>query len=49
MLVHHIYACCLIRAEEDIGSSGSDVTDSSNRPHGHWELNSSVLQEQPVL
>ena len=48
MLVYHMHAWCLQRSEED-RSPGTGVRDGYELPCGWWELNPSLLKEQPVL
>ena len=38
-----------MRPYEGIGSPGTGVTDSCELPCVYWELNPSLLEEQPVL
>ena len=40
---------CPQRPEEGIGSPGTEVTDNCKPPCGCWELNSGLLEDQPVL
>lgn len=37
--LHYVHACYLQKSVEGFGSPGTEVTDSSEPPYGHLELN----------
>jgi hypothetical protein len=40
---------CIVPAEEDVGASGTGITDGCEPPCGYWGSNPDPLQEQSVL
>jgi hypothetical protein len=47
--VYHMNTWCLLRPEENVGASETEVIDDCELPCGCWELNLGLLEEQPVL
>ena len=46
MFLFHVCTVCAL-SKEDIGFSGTTVTDNYVSPGGFWELNLGLLEEQP--
>ena len=49
MSVYHVFAWHILRPEEDIRFSGTEVTGKYASPSKVRNLNLDILQEQPVL
>lgn len=47
--VYYLCSWCPQRPEEDIESPGTGLTDSCKPTCGYWDLNTALLEEQPVL
>lgn len=47
--VYHVCVLCFRRSEEIIRYPGNGVENDCKSPHGGWEPNLSLLQEQQVL
>lgn len=44
-----ICECMHVRPEEGVGCTGTGLTDSYGLPHGFWESEPGLLEEQPCL